>query len=319
MTILERRPLQTEEALGIMEHVNDDHQPELLLCARAFTPFDEPADARVTALYVDGIDLEVLVHGELQTAFIAYADAGLSDGNIRQLVGAARQKLGLPAPGQGRRAEWTVTQNEPYAGCFQRVTFELGVDGRDDWEAGYACRFAVPREEHGRPYTLRRVMGKTAVIDVYIHDASAGSRWATGLDSEQVVTVMGGRHQHFPDFSAGPALLLGDETALPTIAGLLENWNHDQPVRALLEVGDARAQRYLDDVCLPRRCHISWLPRQGEPGQSLLAALVGLEFQATAVWGATELSACKRLRRILLDDFGLEKGQVQITGYWRNE
>lgn len=319
MTVLERQPIQTEEALGIIEHVNDDHQPELLLCARAFTPFDEPEGVRLTALYPDGIDLEVLLHGELHHAFISYEAAGAQASDVRALVGAARQKLGLPAPGQGRKAEWTVTANQRYAGCFQRITFHLEKDTRDDWEAGYACRFAIPGEEHGRPYTLRRVEGQKAVIDVYIHDASVGSRWALGLDAGHAVTVTGGRHESFPDFSAGPVLLLGDETALPTIAGLLASWNHDQPVRVLLEVADAEAQRYLDDVWLPRNCHVSWLPRRGIAGQSLLSALEGLEFQPAAAWGAGEFSACKRLRHTLQEDFGLEKKQARMVGYWRKE
>lgn len=319
MLVVERQPIQTEEALGIIEHVNDDHQPELLLCARAFTPFDEPADARLMALYADGIGLQILQHGKPIPAFISYADAGLTEPDIRALVGAARQKLGLPAQGQGRKAQWTVTESERYAGCYQRITFDLGKDQRDDWEAGYVCRFAMPNVEHGRPYTLRRVSGQKAVIDVYIHDATVGSRWAIGLGQEREVTVLGGRHEGFPDFSGGPALLLGDETALPTIAGLLETWSHDQPVRVLLEVGDAVAQRYLDDVCLPRDCHVSWLPRKREAGASLLAALEGLELQPAAVWGALEYKASKQVKKHLTDDWGLDKKQARVTAYWRKE
>lgn len=120
---------------------------------------------------------------------------------------------------------------------------------------------------------------------------------------------------------AGPGLLLGDETALPTIGALMEGWTHGHPLSVLLEVDDAADARYLDEVRLPPDCEVTWLVRGEQPGLglALVEAVKGLERPPAAVWGATEAEVAKSLRTYLKSTCGLSAQQGRVTGYWRSK
>ncbi|WP_221090154.1 siderophore-interacting protein [Deinococcus aquaedulcis] len=313
-TLTPTRPLpMTDEMQDLILHVNEGHVPELLHCVRAFTPVQDATQAQITALFEDGMELAVTAPAGVSRRFVPFAVPGPVHEAIRGTVGAAMKKLGLNP--EGRVAAWQVTDNRPLTAHMRRLVLHLDQDERPAWRPGDACRFDVPGQDHGRPYTLRRVQGALAHVDVYCHDQSPGSVWAQGLQPGDLVTVRGERHEPFPDFTGGPALLLGDETALPTIAALLEGWADEHPVRVLLEVGDAAEQRYLDEVPLPAGTHVSWLPRVGDSGAALLAVLDTLAVAPAAVWGALETGAAKRLRKHLRAEY--PQADVRLTGYWR--
>ena len=316
-------PIQTEEATYIIQHVNEDHQPELLFCVRAFTTVQEAIGAQITALFVHGMQISVISVADHNSVFVPYTVNAPAYEAIRTTVMAAMKKLRI-FPEQ-RVAQWNVTENRTLTPHFQRLVLDLGEDTRPDWTAGYACRFALPDEAQegeypaSRPYTLRRMEAGRAVVDVYCHDDTPGSRWALKLRAGDTVTAMGGRAEAFPDFSAGPGLLLGDETALPTIAALLESWAHEHPLRVLLEIGDVEDRHSLDDVLLPRGCHLSWMLRGKQSGFSLLGAVEMLSQHPSAVWGATETQVAKQLRAHFKNECSLSAQQGRITGYWRAE
>ncbi|MBZ9753052.1 SIP domain-containing protein [Deinococcus sp. HMF7604] len=313
MTTAARQPIVNDDMHDIITHVNEGHVPELLHCVKAYTPVQDATHVQMTAVYEDGMELEVTAPAGLSRHFVAYAVPGPAHEAIRGTVSEAMKKLGVKP--DSRVAHWRLTENRALTAHFRRLTVNLGEDERADWRPGYACRFDVPGHEHGRPYTLRRVSGTTAEVDVYCHDNTLGSQWAEGLQPGETVTARGDYQEVTPDFSAGPALLLGDETALPTIAALLEGWADEHPVRVLLEVGDAADQRYLDDVHLPSGAHVSWLPRMGGSGTALREVLDALETPPAAVWGAMEVSAAKALRKHLRTEY--PDADVRVTGYWR--
>lgn len=313
MTTLPRTPIDSGDAQEIMEHVNEGHVPELLLCARAFTPVSQPSHAQISAVYAEGVQLEVTDATGNTSHFVAYRVDAHPHAALQATVVAAQQKLGVKS--EARVAHWKVLENRILTPHFRRLVLDLGDDTRTDWQPGYSCRFDVPGQQHGRPYTLRRIAGNQTEVDVYCHHNTLGSQWAEGLQVGDPVTIRGGRREGLPDFSTGTALLLGDETALPTIAALLEGWADEFPVRVLLEVGDEAEQRYLDDVRLPPQCHVSWLPRVGESGTSIGKVLDSLETPPAVVWGALEVDSAKSLRKQLQAEY--PQAEVRITGYWR--
>lgn len=318
-----REPIQTEDAAYTIGHVNEDHVAEMLLCVRAFTDIQDPIDVKLTALYPDGVQGDVTSAAGQRSVFIPYSVEGPAHEAIRATVAAAMKKLGIKP--EQRVAHWQVTENRVLSPHFRRLMLDLGEDARPDWAAGYCCRFVLPvKSQKGedpstRPYTLRRVDAGRAAVDIYCHDDTPGSRWAMNLKVGDQVTVRGGRHEPFPDFSAGPGLLLGDETALPTIAALLESWAHQYPLQVLLEVDDAADQLYLDEVELPQGCQVGWVTRGDGAGVKLLAAVKRLEQTPAAVWGATEVEAAKHLRAYLNTICGLSAQQGRVTGYWQAE
>lgn len=150
-------------------------------------------------------------------------------------------------------------------------------------------------------------------------------------------------------------LLVGDETALPAIAAILEDLPSDATGQALIETPGA------DDVlelAAPRGFAIRWLPRDGVGhGEPMVAAALewapasattagGLEVpdpdnwddepwevpadldqsslpttigqpQGIRVWVAGEAAAVRTIRRHLVGPCGLARHEVAFMGYWR--
>lgn len=313
MTTMTRTPIDRHEAQEIIEHVNEGHVPELILCARAFTSISVPTHTQMTDVFTDGFQLDVTDADGTTSHFVPYSVPESPHVAIRATVDAAMKKLGIKP--EARVAHWRVLENRVLTPHFRRLVLDLGENTRVDWQPGYACRFDVPGQEHGRPYTLRRLNGQQTEVDVYCHDHTLGSQWAEGLNAGDSVTVRGGRHEGMPDFSKGAALLLGDETALPTIAALLEGWAHEHPVHVLLEVRDPADQRYLDDVTVPAHCAVTWLTTGVESGASIRHEFSGLAQAPAAVWGALEVESAKTTRKALQAAY--PEADVRITGYWR--
>lgn len=118
MTTLERVPLPTQEAQDIMEHVNGGHVPELLLCARAFTPVSQPTHTQVSAVFLDGMQLEITAGSGSSSHFVPYSVTAPAHEAIRATVQAAYAKLGekpnVPV------SRWPVLENRPLTAHFRR-------------------------------------------------------------------------------------------------------------------------------------------------------------------------------------------------------
>lgn len=251
-------PLPAEDQARIAEHVNEDHLPELLLCARAFTPHARPRAAEVQAVYAEGFDLRVQdAAGDWHTEFVPYPETAGAHLGIRAAVRAAQERLGTP---RARPLDATLRVREvgDASRHMRRLTLEVAPEDRaawPHWQPGFSLLFTLgtPGEtgvgaEVERYYTVRAqdLAAGTVTADVYCHGDAPGSTWARGLGAGDRVRVRGGRPERFPEFGAG-ALLLGDETALPTVAALLEGWAGEQgPARA---AGATRRRR----AALPRR------------------------------------------------------------------
>lgn len=321
MTAAPRVPLTTEDAARTVAHVNEDHLSELLLAVRAFTGCAAPQDARITALYPDGLDVEVQSAGGQTQHFIAFTLDAPPHEAIRATVMEGMRRLGeLP---RVRSLVWEVLEVRFHTPHIRRLTFRADPLTLEDWQPGYACRFALTDDPDGssRPYTLRRADPRSAQVevDVYCHDETPGSRWAAGVRPGQHLPLIAGRREVMPDFSVGGALLLGDETALPTLGALLEGWAHGQPPRVLLEVNAPAEGRYLDDVTLPPGTQVTCLTRAGDPGEALRRAVQASEAPVRAVWGALEAGAAKRVRTHLRAEHGLTPAQCRVLGYWRED
>lgn len=152
----------------------------------------------------------------------------------------------------------------------------------------------IPEDERGsmRTYTIRDVVGDGAdtrfIVDIVTHEApgdhadaldGAGNSWALQAAVGQRLIVMAPRRGH--DFggiewSPGQArrlLLVGDETALPAIRGVLRDLPADASGAAFVELpvdGDIPT-----DVSAPADVSVAWFPRNGAPrGEALHAAVL---------------------------------------------
>jgi NADPH-dependent ferric siderophore reductase len=253
---------------------------------------------------------------------------------------------------------------------FVRVEFgspalaDLGIDGP---LYDQRIKLIFPGD-HMRTYTVRKVLGTGAdtrlVVDFVIHGpdepSGPGGEWGAHAEvGQRVVAMVPKRGLPFGGIEFDPAgasqlLLVGDETALPAIARILEDLPADAKGSVFVEVAvsdDIQALRRPPDMT------VTWLPRNGrargseihgavldllgadvvEPvideidpdlwetptysssGEDVDASVVvvGHEYDGLYAWIAGEAKLVTGLRQALVRDLGIDRRQVCFMGYWR--
>ena len=220
----------------------------------------------------------------------------------------------------------TLTGDElagfPGTGPDRRIKMFFPVEGQE--------RPAVPRASTGGPvwptgearptirtYTVRRFDPAAVELDVdfVLHDGyGPAAAWAQGAEPGAWVGVSepGGRWE--PDPAADFHVVVGDESALPAVATVLQALPKAR-VLAFLEVADAA-----EEQDLPGFAQVTWVHRGTAPaGEPLVAAVEGAELPAGTgqAWVAGESAAVKEIRAHLLGSRGFDRRAVYATGYWR--
>lgn len=252
-------------------------------------------------------------------------------------------------------------------GPDQRIKVFFPLPGQDapqvpqgeDWYARYR---ALPEGERApmRTYTIRALRPEAGEVDIdfVLHgETGPASRWATharvgdriGLlapDAQVIESSQG--FEWKPPADVQRVLLVADDTALPAVAGILEDlarWPHPPQVQAFLEVAhDADVL----PLAAPVGAQLFWLAREGAAHGQLLQQAVqarvgplGLRAaeqdlaeididqdilweQASAqggglyAWVAGEAGAVMAIRRHLVKDCGIDKRAITFMGYWRH-
>ena len=189
-----------------------------------------------------------------------------------------------------------------------------------------------------RYYTLRKAWrdpissSVQAWIDVYIHGDTPGSNWARSLSCGMPIKTVRDYPEKIEHLSEGQCLLICDETSLPTIANLLENWQNPLPPLVIAITEDPKDISYLHTLNLCQHLghdehflqdnllHIIKTPTTEIPEQiiSLLhARLTTLPLKIGKVWGALEAADIKSLRQQLKATLALSRQDMVIKVYWR--
>ncbi|GAB3247159.1 siderophore-interacting protein [Nocardioides dilutus] len=276
-----------------------------------------------------------------------------------ELGSPAFAELGCDGPTYDQRIKLVLPHEHGPVPSFE------GAD--DSWWDSWLAR---PVEERGhlRTYTVRAVVGSgedtRLVVDIVLHDdhdggkVGPGSAWASRAKAGDRLVVMAPRRGHpyggieFAPGEARRVMLVGDETAVPAIAGILRDLPADATGTALLEVP---LTEDVQDLVAPPGMKVRWLPRDRRPLGSLVHA-AALETMGVApvavevgddevdpdlwetptysssgeavgtdwashddlyVWIAGESKVVTGLRRVLVRDLGLDRRQVAFMGYWR--
>lgn len=215
-----------------------------------------------------------------------------------------------------------------------------------------------------RTYTIRDLRREVLEVDVdfVLHGVNGpASAWATHArigDRLQMVAPNlafdgdPGGYEWQPPNNLRELLLVGDETALPAIAGILEQMvveHPDVPVQAFIEVP---CEQDCVDLTCSTATELNWLPRDvlnGDHGEAMIHAVrelarlprVQLEQRSTAAledvdieqqilweraqssngefhaWIAGESAAVMNIRRFLVQERGLDRKALTLMGYWR--
>lgn len=254
----------------------------------------------------------------------------------------------------------------------QRIkVFFPAADGRPpavpagaDWYARYRALDEAVRPPM-RTYTIRGLRPRRGEVEVdfVLHGATGpASRWALDARPGDPVQLLAphadggaadGGFEWRPPAGLRQLLVVADETALPAVAGILEDvacWPRPPQVQAFLEVPHHQDAGYLPaGAAVGTQVH--WLPRMDADGvhhargERLLAAVRGaaLEAQQAAAaqtldavdvdrdilweqadaagdfyaWIAGEAGIVMRIRRHLVDERRIAKRSITFMGYWR--
>ena len=187
-----------------------------------------------------------------------------------------------------------------------------------------ALRATMPKSDlpARRTYTVRAVdpVTRTIAIDFVVHgtDGLAGP-WAAAARPGDRIALSGPGGGWAP--STDPEVthvLLGDDSALPAIGAALEAMLPSATGVALVEVAGPADEQPLVH---PTGVELRWLHRDAagaEPGTLLLAATRELPRAShpVSVFAHGERAAVKAIRRVLQDDWGLEKADLSLSAYW---
>lgn len=242
---------------------------------------------------------------------------------------------------------------------------DVGQDDEERQLAGdwYDIWRGLPEAQRNpfRTYTVRRIdqEARELTVDFVVHhDAGPAGTWAeSARGGEQLVIV--GPDERSPYSRGGidwrPAnasrvLLVGDETAVPAIGGILESLPAGVTADVFVEVpSDADAAVF----AAPAHADVRWITRgEAEHGERLIAAVTAwadahgdVLSLATAprpqeltdvdvdiellwdspepiegefyAWIAGEAATIKLLRRLLVSGHGVDRRRVAFMGYWR--
>lgn len=219
-----------------------------------------------------------------------------------------------------RRRVLTIRAVDRLSPAMLRLTLAgPELEGFSSPGAGDHIKLFVPDGAGGttmRDYTPRRhdPVAGTLDIDFALHDAGPATLWALGAKVGDMAEIGGPRGSQA---IVGPIrgwVLVGDETALPSIARRIEEMEPGLPVTALVAVPSPEdAQTLSTAAALDMRWIVRADPRDGAALRTALAALDLPE--GTFVWIAAEAGVARALRDDLLAR-GYPASWIKAAGYW---
>jgi NADPH-dependent ferric siderophore reductase len=209
-------------------------------------------------------------------------------------------------------------------------------------------------------YTLRKAWHADdkirAWVDVFLHGDTPGGNWAAALQAGETVVTKREFPEKVEHLRDGQAVLIVDETSMPTAARLLELWNNPTPPLVICVTQNPDDQSYFDTVKIRsgidnigndnnntdsdtnNDCntesrednHFTVLPivtNQPNSGAELATLidsklgdyLTDNPLQLDKVWGALEANTAKALRPLLKDRLELSRTDVVVKVYWRQD
>ncbi len=189
-----------------------------------------------------------------------------------------------------------------------------------------------------RYYSLRKAWQDAASssvhawIDVYIHGDTPGGNWARSIGTGAQIKSVREYPEKLDHLTKGQCLLICDETSLPTVANLLENWQNPLSPLVIAITNDAKDISYLNELTLSERLsndesfkqdnllHIVNTAETALTEQimtTLNTRLTASSINIDKVWGGLEVADIKSLRPQLKSALGLSRQDMTIQVYWR--
>lgn len=166
-----------------------------------------------------------------------------------------------------------------------------------------------------RDYTPSRYDPQTGELDVdfVLHGDGPAATWASQAQEGQQLYISGPRSSLVVADIFDVYLLIGDETALPAIGRWLESLPPGRTATVLVEIENEAEKQHLPSAA---DVELRWLVR-GE--LSLIDAARALRTPEGEVyaWVACEANQSRKVRRLLIDEHGIDEERIKAAGYWR--
>ena len=210
-----------------------------------------------------------------------------------------------------------VLRREPLSDHLVRLV--LGGPGLAGWTSTGVpdewVGLVVPGQFQSRYYTVRSwdpsPEGAELTLDIVRHDVGLVTEW-TGTDCVgQTCTVTEPKGSFALPGTAAWLMLVGDLTALPAMARILEST--DLPARVWAEVPEV-PEGYLADAQ-----EVSWLPQPGDGLSALGTVVPDLTWPEGDgyFWMVGESAQMRAIRKHLMREKRLPSSAYDVMGYWR--
>ena len=219
-----------------------------------------------------------------------------------------------------------VVRREQLSEHFVRIV--LGGEGLagfastgipDEWVA-----LTVPGQFQTRYYTVRSWAGGELTLDIVVHDHGLVTEWASGDVVGEVVTVSAPRGSFAMPETAQWLHLVGDLTALPAIARIVET-RPDIPVTAWCEVPGAELEGYVDAASgrdsgaegAWATVHAVQPPEGTQTATAAIVERIDWPEGEGYFWMAGESAQMRQIRKHLMREVRLPSSAYDVMGYWR--
>jgi NADPH-dependent ferric siderophore reductase len=190
----------------------------------------------------------------------------------------------------------------------------------DEWVG-----LVVPGQFQSRYYTVRSWDGSSLVLDVVVHEEGLVTEWASRDCAGERVTLHEAKGSFAMPESATWLILVGDLTAMPAMARIVETLSLVEPASANERCRDPLTVKVYAEVAddlsgyLPDGTDVTWLAPPG-PGESALASVVeSIEWPEGEgyFWMAGESAQMRAIRKHLMREVRLPSTAYDVMGYWR--
>lgn len=216
-----------------------------------------------------------------------------------------------------RLYETTVRHVVDVTPRMRRVT--LGGDDLADFASdrpGQWVKLFFDDGADGRAFTIRAWRPALCEIDIdfVVHGHGVAGRWVASAKPGQIVRIAGPRSE-FMHAPGKQLFLLGDETAIPAIAAILEEM--DRAERAVVVV-EASTPEAVQRLPIAKGTHVSWIISDRQPGLLLAeyAQALTVSPETSQIWVACEATAARNLR-CAFGRIGFDRSALHVSGYWK--
>lgn len=173
-----------------------------------------------------------------------------------------------------------------------------------------------------RYYTLREARKSSSLstifdvghIDIFLHGDTPGGIWARSLKQGDIIHSISEMQDRCDNLDNGQTVIIADETSLPTVIALLENWQNPVSPYVISITQHTADQDYLPDSIVPDLQKLFRLPSDNA-AQATIEILQSIP-QVDSVWGAIENLDGRAIRKYLRDERNLRGQNNRVKAYW---